>query len=446
MLSGNFLKRGTKFKFLHKRFVVLLNRELTIYKNDSRKKIEKIIKIDDNAFVSIKKESKKGILFKIENDDKSVTLMHKDPEVVNNWINEIQTIIQHSQINMACFDILSVLGRGFYGKVMLCMKKDEGKLFAIKTVHKDKLAKTKKIYTVFNERNILMNVKHPFIVDICYTFQTESKVYFVLEYVEGGTLYHHLRKEERLPIEEVKLYVAELCLAIDYLHKYGILYRDLKPENVMLDLDGHVKLTDFGLAKRIKKKKTLSFCGTTEYLSPEMVSGLPYGKKSDWWSLGILTYELLYGKTPFVDENKGKMYRSILYDDPEFSQLTDKVTNDFILSLLTKDEFYRPDFKVIRKHPFFNGINFDDVLNKKYNPLYKPSHNLKSNLDFDVIHEKVQDSTATPMINSAFDGFSMIASLDNNVNNDNYETHPPENSESEEDFLQKLPQYFPSSL
>ena len=155
--------------------------------------------------------------------------------------------------------------KGYYGKVMLCKEKKTHKIYAVKTVHKERLIKSGKIHTIFAERNVLLKVKHPFIVQIRFAFQTNTKFYLGLEYISGGELFKHLADSHKLSLDEVRLYVAEVALALDYMHSQHIVYRDLKPENILIDLDGHLKLTDFGLVKDLSSNNTTStFCGTAE--------------------------------------------------------------------------------------------------------------------------------------------------------------------------------------
>ena len=211
------------------------------------------------------------------------------------------------------FKILSVIGRGYYGKVMLVQEiKSPKNFYAIKSIRKTTLKESNSIHTIVAERNVLAKCKHPFIVSLKFAFQTPSKFYFGLEYAPGGELFYHMQHRGLLPLEEVRLYVAEIALAFDFLHKNNIIYRDLKPENVLLDADGYVKLTDFGLAKDLSSiNQTSTFCGTTEYLAPEIIRHMEYSFSVDWWTLGILAFELLFGRTPFANQNRIKMFQNI---------------------------------------------------------------------------------------------------------------------------------------
>lgn len=295
------------------------------------------------------------------------------------------------------FNIISVIGRGFYGKVMLCKKKDTGEIFAIKSIRKSRLVETGKSKTVIAERNIMMKAHHPFIVNLCFAFQTPSKFYLGLEYAPGGELFYHMGQLKQIQIDDARLYVAEIGLALEYLHSLGIVYRDLKPENVLLDVNGHIKLTDFGLSKEIMStdETTSTFCGTAEYLAPELVMQMPYSYPIDIWALGILTYEMILGTTPFYNDNKMKMYSNIVSAEPVFPRQLDIRVCDFIRQLLTKDPQKRPSFNSMKNHPFFEGFEWDCVIKKEYRPNFIPQIKdilIANNFDKDFTSEIPTDS------------------------------------------------------
>lgn len=413
-------RKGTKIGFWRKRFVQLTNNQIIVYKEQHEGEVYQTFDIFPTTTVECLEQEIPPI-FIVRNEGNSIglTLSSESIETVIRWVNEIRNItIQTPGLSMDNFEIISVIGRGFYGKVMLVRKKDTKELFAIKTVHKNLLIESRKVHTIFSERNVLMNTKHPFIVNICFAFQNERKVYLGLEYVPGGELFRHLRDKRKLPIEEVRLYIAQLCLAIDYLHSVNVIYRDLKSENVLIDVDGYVKLTDFGLAKTLTPdlQQTDTFCGTNEYLAPEIVYRNPYGPEIDWWAMGILTYELLYGVTPFHDSTKLKIFKGILNEDPKFPDDTDESIKSFISMLLVKEPEKRAKFKDIKDHPFFNGLNFQDVLDKKFTPLYIPKDVTKvtENFDSEFTNEKPLDSDGEPASSGAkseFKGFSFFGGL-----------------------------------
>jgi len=199
------------------------------------------------------------------------------------------------------FELRRVLGRGGYGKVFQVRKltgKDSGHIFAMKVLKKATIVRNQKDTAHTKaERNILEAVKHPFIVDLIYAFQTGGKLYLILEYLSGGELFMHLEREGIFMEDTASFYLAEIILALEHLHCQGIIYRDLKPENILLDSHGHVKLTDFGLCKESVEDGgvTHTFCGTIEYMAPEILTRSGHGKAVDWWSLGALMYDMLTG-------------------------------------------------------------------------------------------------------------------------------------------------------
>ena len=198
---------------------------------------------------------------------------------------------------------------------MLCRKKNEGssgELYAMKTLRKAALVKRNQLLHTKTERNILQNIQHPFLVNLKFAFQTPDKLYMVLEYMGGGELFHWLKQHRKFSETRGRLYASEICLALGALHSRDIIYRDLKPENILLDLKGHLRLTDFGLSKDNimgagAAGGTKTFCGTPEYLAPEILENKGHGKAVDWWSFGTLVYEMICGLPPFYDTNVQRM-------------------------------------------------------------------------------------------------------------------------------------------
>ena len=408
-----FKKKGSKVGFWHEVYVKLNDNKLSYGKDE--KHVKKQIQILPETVIDYSPDQKPPRFSIRAPKMKEIILSSKDESVILAWVSNLREItLRSDQYTMDDFDIISVIGQGYYGKVMLCQEKRRKKIYAIKTVHKARLIKSDKIHTIFAERNILLRVKHPFIVRICFAFQTSTKFYLGLEYVPGGELFKHLCDKDTLPIDEVRLYIAEVALALEYLHTQHIIYRDLKPENVLLDLEGHTKLTDFGLVKDLGAgASTTTFCGTSEYLAPEIVTEKPYDDAIDWWSLGVFTYELLFGETPFHHKNKSKMFDDIVNKDPKFPNDVDPDARDFVLGLLKKKPQDRFNFEQIKAHPFLNSLDFDKVLNKEYKPKYIPPKPKKIteliNFDSDFTGMKAQDSIATP-VNASFTGFSFVAS------------------------------------
>jgi serine/threonine protein kinase len=200
------------------------------------------------------------------------------------------------------FEFIKVIGKGYFGKVTQVRYKKDGGIYALKTLKKSKLKEEKHIEHTKTERKILEIVNHPFIVSLKFAFQTEKKLYFVMDCYTGGELFYHLRTKGRFSENQTRFYLAQIIFAIEFLHNKKIIYRDLKPENIILDTKGYIKITDFGLAKENIGEDsgcTQTFCGTPEYLAPEVIRGDKYGKAVDVWCLGILLYEMLFGFVRF---------------------------------------------------------------------------------------------------------------------------------------------------
>ena len=277
------------------------------------------------------------------------------------------------------FKILKVIGRGSYGKVCLVQFKQTNELFAMKSLKKNVLIDEEQVESALLEKKILQSLNYPFLVGMVFCFQTEERVYFVLPFVRGGELFQHLRQCKYFPEQEVQFYASIIGLSLEYLHKNGIVYRDIKPENVLLEEDGYLKLIDFGMAKILKdEEKANSFCGTPEYLAPEIITGEGHNRMADWWSYGALIYEMLFGIPPFFSENVEKMYSLITNSELRFPKKF-KVSDDakdLLVKLLEKNQNERfginGGFEEIKKHPFFKGMDFKALKEKKIEAPFKP--------------------------------------------------------------------------
>jgi serine/threonine protein kinase len=214
---------------------------------------------------------------------------------------------------------------------------------------------------------VLGYVRHPFIVGLNYAFQTSDKFYFVLDYCAGGELFFHLGKVQRFPEPRARFYAAEITLAIEYVHNLDVIYRDLKPENVLLDENGHIRLTDFGLSKEGIQDDfsgANSFCGTPEYLAPEILNRSGHGRAVDWWSLGALLYEMLTGLPPFYCRDRDRLFEKIRKGDLSFPKYLSVQAKDLLTKLLERDPTKRlgtgpDDAREIKNHAFFAEIQWD---------------------------------------------------------------------------------------
>ena len=295
------------------------------------------------------------------------------------------------------FKIIKVVGRGSFGKVCLVEYLPTKEIYAMKSLKKDILIEQEQIENTLLEKEILQTLDHPLLCELIFCFQTEERIYFVMPFLNGGELFQHLRKFRTFDEEKVRFYSAQIGLALHYLHEKGIIYRDLKPENILMDDQGYLRLADFGMAKKLKgNEKATSFCGTPEYLAPEIITGEGHNKAADWWSFGILIYEMLCGLPPFYVENLEKMYELIKTAQVKFPK---KVTisedaKDLIKKLLTKKPSqrmgYRTGLNEIRQHPFFATVDFDGLLLKKIPAPFIPTINNStdvSNFDEEFTNE-----------------------------------------------------------
>lgn len=315
------------------------------------------------------------------------------------------------------FDLLKVIGKGSFGKVMQVVKKDTKQIYALKTLRKQHIVSRLEVTHTLAERTVLARITNPFIVPLKFSFQSPEKLYLVLSFINGGELFWHLQREGKFSMDRSRFYIAELLTALESLHELNVIYRDLKPENILLDYQGHIALCDFGLCKlnMSNDDKTNTFCGTPEYLAPELLLNQGYTRSVDWWTLGTLLYEMLTGLPPFYDSDVPTMYKKILQNPlrfPPFLENTD--AQDLLIKLLQKDPQYRlNDAQAIKNHPFFKDIDWNKLLNKSYLPPFKPNvENLldTSNFDQDFTNEKPQDSVVddflTESVQKQFGGWT----------------------------------------
>lgn len=299
----------------------------------------------------------------------------------------INTRVQESKkkLGIEDFEQIKQIGAGGFAKVYLVRKKtNPDKVYAMKVIKKADSVKNNLLQTSKIERNIMLSgLQHPNIVQLKYCFQTNTKIYFVMEYVGGGELYKQLQHLKKFNEAEAKFIVAQVVLAIEFLHtEKKLIYRDLKPENILIACNGYVKLADFGLSKHFNNtdELTKTVAGTQEYLAPEILLKSGHNKNCDLWAIGIFCYELLHGKCPFEVENRDnpnqkKFISYVIQCKIKFDPKLSKDATDFISKLLVVDHKSRlgaKDMNEIKQHPFFAGINFNDILNQRVeSPLLK---------------------------------------------------------------------------
>ena len=287
----------------------------------------------------------------------------------------------NSNIRFEDFVKKALLGRGTFGKVFLAVLPSEGtgKQYAIKAIRKDVLIEYKQVQNTKLEKDILFSCDHPFLVGMEYLFQNDTRLYFVMPFIKGGELYKIFKAHKRLPEPVVKFYALQIALAIGYLHSKGIMHRDLKLENILVDESGYLKIIDYGLAKTLPESNlTRTFCGTPEYLAPEMVTQQGHNFSVDWWALGILIYEMLIGVTPFYNKErrllllKIRQSRVVFPDKRKYKIDYSDEFVDIVQKLLDKDKETRlgtaTDFDEIVNHPFFADIDKEALLRRELEP------------------------------------------------------------------------------
>ena len=345
-----------------------------------------------------------------------------DPTSVNEFVDKQEDNPLGIKLSFHDFEKLKVLGKGSFGEVLLVKLKANNKYYAMKILIKKQVKLRHQEVHTKAERDLMVRINCPFIVNIKFAFQDNLKLYIITEFMQGGEMFFHLHKEKRFSNDKTRFYVIEMVLAIEFLHKNKMLYRDLKPENIMVDASGHIKLTDFGLSKMVKKHKDKAFtiCGTPQYLAPEILSDDGYDGSVDWWSLGCVMYEMLVGKAPFRIP-KGSYLSADLYKKkitlPEFVTSEAK---DLISQLLVPNPKKRLGYgldgaKKIKEHPYFEGINWEDAWNRKLQPPFVPQLRGETDLQyFDKMFtdEKIEGSKVSEVpssiANSEYKGFTFV--------------------------------------
>ncbi|KAM3134690.1 hypothetical protein pb186bvf_013165 [Paramecium bursaria] len=320
-----------------------------------------------------------------ETRGKTETIFKKDPNA-------------NKDVSIEDFTLIKMLGKGAFGKVMLCEKKDNKELYAIKSLRKEDIISRDHIEYLKTERKILEQTQHPFLVSLEYAFITVECVYFVMKFMRGGELFTHLQKFSRFSEDFALFYASQVLLALEYLHKMGIIYRDLKPENILMDDQGYVALTDYGLAKFLSKGQVAqSIVGTPEYLAPEVITQVGHNHVADWWCLGILIYEMICGRTPFFSENRNAMFRNIVETELKFPS-TVYMTNEcksLLTALLKKKPNERlgskSDAEEIKKHPWFKKMDFNKLLNRELKSPFVPE--VTNDLDLQNFNPAIVEET-----------------------------------------------------
>ncbi|XP_014498057.1 serine/threonine-protein kinase AtPK2/AtPK19 [Vigna radiata var. radiata] len=292
--------------------------------------------------------------------------------------DEDGNISKTQRVSIEDFEILKVVGQGAFAKVYQVRKKGTSEIYAMKVMRKDKIMEKNHTEYMKAERDIWTKIEHPFVVQLRYSFQTKYRLYLVLDFVNGGHLFFQLYHQGLFREDLARIYAAEIVSAVSHLHSNGIMHRDLKPENILLDADGHVMLTDFGLAKQFEEStRSNSMCGTLEYMAPEIILGKGHDKAADWWSVGVLLFEMLTGKPPFCGGSPDKIQQKIVKDKIKLPAFLSSEAHSLLKALLQKEATKRLGCGVrgveeIKGHKWFKQINWRKLEEREIQPSFIP--------------------------------------------------------------------------
>ncbi|KAG8007453.1 Protein kinase C delta type [Nibea albiflora] len=333
-----------------------------------------------------------------------------------------EALSQVSQVRLTLNHLVfhKVLGKGSFGKVLLAELKGQGQYFAVKVLKKDVVLMDDDVECTMVEKRVLaLAWENPFLTHLYSTFQSKEHLFFVMEYLNGGDLMFHIQDKGRFELNRATFYAAEIIVGLQFLHSKGIIYRDLKLDNVMLDKDGHIKIADFGMCKEkvFGETRATTFCGTPDYIAPEILLGQKYTFSVDWWSFGVLVYEMLIGQSPFQGDDEDELFESIRSDVPHYPRWITKEAKSLLALLFERDPTRRLGVVGdIRAHMFFKTINWPALEKREVDPPFKPkvkSPSDCSNFDREFLSEKPRLSHADKnlidsMDQEAFSGFSFV--------------------------------------
>jgi serine/threonine protein kinase len=332
------------------------------------------------------------------------------PQVLDQCIDEINNTIADDTTHCPTLNdlqFMQIIGTGMYSKVYLVQHIATKEYYALKVIPKQNEARTKWKIRMRSEMEVMRSLSHPFIVKMVHNFEDEDNVYVLMEYAAGGELFFHLRNRGRFDEATARYYAAEVVMAIEHLHSHGIIFRDLKLENLVLSPTGHIKLTDFGFAKCLEDSRAYTLCGTPEYLAPEIIRGTGYAWGVDWWALGVLIFEMLAGFSPFYSDSPLEIYKNILSGRIPFPATITGAAKDLLTGLLTRDPCkrlgtVRAGISDVRCHPWFAGIEW--TTNKDPPPIV-PLLSHKGDTSYFQIDSSDEDSDGENACDQWFDGF-----------------------------------------
>jgi novel protein kinase C epsilon type len=331
-----------------------------------------------------------------------------------------------ARVGMEDFHFVKVLGKGSFGKVMLAERKGTEEVYAIKVLKKDVILQDDDVECTLCEKRILsLAAKHPFLTALYCSFQTSDRLFYVLEFVNGGDLMFQIQRARKFEEPRARFYAAEVTCALQFLHRHNVIYRDLKLDNILLDHEGHCRLADFGMCKEgiTADNLTSTFCGTPDYIAPEILQELEYGVSVDWWALGVLMYEMMAGQPPFEADNEDDLFEAILHDDVLYPVWLSREAVSILKGFMTKNPNRRlgcvqsqGSEDAIRAHPFFREIDWDALEARKVKPPFKPRIKNKrdvNNFDADFTKEDPVLTPTDPSVVRAiaqdeFRGFSFV--------------------------------------
>jgi serine/threonine protein kinase len=357
-------------------YCVLDGSTLSIFESDDESHLSQCIPLSTiTAIDTVRTSSRPSFTIQLEGRTPLVLSCSSVPQC-ECWVCALRHPAQNDHVSRTDFEFRRLIGGGASGKVRVARRNGTDEIYAIKSIRKNPQSEMARVARIVAERNILMRASHPFITRLFWAFQSATKFYFVMEYVRGGDLRHYLNKQQEFSPAQIRLYLAELVVALKQLHQLGIIYRDLKAENILLDGKGHIRLADFGLSRELDRDSQgkYSLCGTYEYIAPEMIKEEQQTFALDWWALGVLAYRLILGVFPFQCDNPKRLFDWIVSRQPQIRRTLDPAAASLLRGLLEKDPARRLGAigLEIAHHEYFEGLSWERVEAQGYEPEFRP--------------------------------------------------------------------------